>query len=265
MSQPSTTTAAVPVDDRRPDLAVFWRPGCSSCLKVKEFIEQTGMSFDSINVMEREGAMEEVMAAGLMSIPVVRKNGKYIYAQSLDDVAALVGIRRNHKRLPNHVLLDRWDPILTISRKIIAQFSDEDLEVNAIPNRKRSIKRLAVHIFQIVIAFRRQIEDGVKEIKPIQGYMDPSIVTKVDVLAFAEKTQDGLTTWLASGGRTAIPPRLSTYYGEQDSGQVIERAVWHCAQHMRQLDVVAVGRLGAEFVAHPEIYEGLPLPARIWA
>src|SRR6476620_8225485 len=118
------TTSAKPAQDLRPDVAVFWRPGCSSCLKVKEFMEQTGIPFDSVNVMEREGAMEEITAAGLMSIPAVRKNGKYIYAQSLDDVAALVGARRHHKRLSNDAMLDRWDPILTKAREIIAQFSD---------------------------------------------------------------------------------------------------------------------------------------------
>jgi hypothetical protein len=215
--------------------------------------------------MEREGAMEEITAAGLMSIPAVRKNGKYIYAQSLDDVAALVGARRNHKRLSNDAMLDRWDPILTTAREIIAQFSDADLETNAIPRRQRTLKKVSVHIFQIPIAFRRQIQEGITEIKPIQGYMDPNIRNKADVLAFAEKTQTELKTWLASSGRAAITDRLKTYYGEQDSGQVIERAVWHCAQHTRQLDVVAVGRLGAEFVAPPELYDGLPLPARIWA
>jgi glutaredoxin len=251
--------------EQRPDLAVFWQPGCSSCLKVKEFLEGTGLPFDSVNILEREGAMEEIMAAGLRSIPVVRKNGKYIYAQSLDDVAGHIGVTRNHKRLPNDVLLDRWDPILTKARAIIAQFSDEDLEKDAIPTRKRTIKKVSVHIFQIVIAFRRQIEDGITEIKPIQGYMDPSIKTRADVLAFAEKVQDGLRTWLANGGRAMIADRLQTYYGQQDSGQVIERAVWHCTQHTRQLDHVCVGRLGKEFLVPPELYAGLPLPARIWA
>jgi hypothetical protein len=40
--------------------------------------------------------------------------------------------------------------------------------------------------------------------------------------------------------------------------------VWHCTQHARQLDVIAAGRLGAEFEIEQELYAGLPLPKRLW-
>ena len=35
-------------------LKVYWQPGCSSCLKTKEFLIANGMEFDSINVLEDE-------------------------------------------------------------------------------------------------------------------------------------------------------------------------------------------------------------------
>ena len=45
--------------DQQHPLKVYWQPGCSSCLKTKEFLIDNGMKFDSINVLEDErGFME---------------------------------------------------------------------------------------------------------------------------------------------------------------------------------------------------------------
>ena len=40
-------------------LKVYWQPGCSSCLKTKEFLIANGMEFDSINVHEDETGFKE--------------------------------------------------------------------------------------------------------------------------------------------------------------------------------------------------------------
>lgn len=248
----------------RPDISVYWKPGCSNCLRVKEFLEGTGMPFESLNVEADSDALEEMTAAGLSSVPAVRNGARIIYGQNLDDVAAHIGIVRSGKKLSNDALLDRWNPLLTTTIRILEKFSDADLQADVIPARKRSVLRLAVHVFQIVIAFRMQVEEGLIENKPVEGYVDPAIRTREDVLAFANKVNAELETWLATGGRAAIPARMATFYGEQDSSQVVERAVWHCAQHVRQLDIIAAGRLGAELEVPPELYEGLPLPKRLW-
>ena len=31
---------------------VYWQPGCSSCLKTKEFLETNNVKFESINILE---------------------------------------------------------------------------------------------------------------------------------------------------------------------------------------------------------------------
>ena len=31
---------------------VYWQPGCSSCLKTKEFLETNNIKFESINILE---------------------------------------------------------------------------------------------------------------------------------------------------------------------------------------------------------------------
>jgi glutaredoxin len=250
--------------EQREDVSVYWRPGCSSCLKVKEFVEEQGIAFESVNVAANTKAMEEIFAAGLRSIPAVRRGDRFVYAQSLEDVASLLGVSRDHKRLSNSDLFARWEPILKRARRIVEKFSDADLNSRVIPIRERTLKELAIHIFQITVAFRKQMDEGVLEIKPICAYVDPSIVTKADLLTYIDKMTAALHDWLASDKPNAITARIPTYYGEQDSGQVIERAVWHCMQHARQLDIISAGRFGAEFEMPQELYAGLPLPKRLW-
>lgn len=253
----------------RPDVSVYWRPGCSSCLKVKEFVEDTGIEFESVNVAatdERnvELLVAEVTEAGLRSIPVVRKGKRFVYAQSLDDVAELLGVTRNHTRLPDAALFERWRRVLVVGRGIVAKFPEDELKRRVIPDRDRSVKDIAVHVSQIVHAYLRQIDEGVTDIKPIQAYVDPAIVTGRDVLAFMEHREGELAAWVNAGKPSAIAARIPTFYGEQEAGQVLERAVWHCSQHVRQLDIVAAGRLGAELDVLAGLFDNLPLPRRLW-
>ena len=42
------------------DFKVYWQPGCSSCLRAKEFLATRGIAYESINVRARPEAMEEL-------------------------------------------------------------------------------------------------------------------------------------------------------------------------------------------------------------
>jgi glutaredoxin len=60
---------------------VYWQPWCTSCLRVREFLEKRGIAFDSVNVLEREGAMEELRGLGARSVPVVARGGEFVFAR----------------------------------------------------------------------------------------------------------------------------------------------------------------------------------------
>jgi glutaredoxin/uncharacterized damage-inducible protein DinB len=265
-----TIHAAQPVSAADAEkIAVYWRPGCSGCLALKEFMEDSGIPFESIDITadpsKTDGIMAELAGAGIRTIPAIRRGGKYIYAQSIEDVAKLLGVRCDHERLSNEELYKRWEQILPVAYRIVEKFPEHMFAERAIPVRGRTLRELAVHLFQIPYGWIEQMDNGLLEIKPLLAYCDPKIVTKSDILAHNRKSQEDLRKWLASGRAAELPARTPTYYGEQPLGQVLERAVWHCTQHARQLDVVAVGRAGAEFEIPAELYEGLPLPKRIWS
>jgi len=258
------TTSPMAEKAARPEVSVYWKPGCSSCLKAKEFVEENGIFYESVNVVEDTDAMDEIMAAGLRSIPVVRRGDKYVYAQSLDDVAELLEVTRNHQRLTQDQLLERWDAILDKATVVIESFTEEQLRRNAITGRDRPIKDLCSHVFQVVEAFMAQLKDDTIDARALGADARKNIVTRADLLAYIKTIHANYRAWLAAGGAKSIPDRMVTYYGNQPSGQVLERGVWHSTQHTRQLDYVAAG-MGAELQVPTDLYEGLPLPKRLWA
>ena len=73
------------------NLKVYWRPGCSSCVKVKEHLHQLGVPFESIDVAARPDAMAELAALGVKTVPVVARGREFVFAQALEDVSRLVG------------------------------------------------------------------------------------------------------------------------------------------------------------------------------
>jgi glutaredoxin len=248
----------------RPAISVFWIPGCSSCLKTKEFVEEQGVPFESVNVSENQEAMDELAAAGLRGLPVVRRGDKYVYAQFIDNVAELLEVSRNRRRLSKDELLERWEKVLERGRDIIAGFDEQILERRAMADRDRSIKVLSSHVFQINEAFRKMIDEGMVDTRTIGDDPRADIVTRNDLLSYIDKMLEQYRAWRAAGRSNLIPERVRTFYGEHPSQPVLERYVWHSAQHTRQLDHVAAG-LGAELRMPPELYSDLPLPKRLWA
>jgi glutaredoxin len=258
---PAILTAAS-VD--RTAITIYWVPGCSSCVRLKEFVTDHGLEFESVNVLEHPEGMDELTAAGLRGVPAVRNGSKFAYAQSLDDVADLLGVANRHDRLPQHILLHRWDQILLKAKSIIIAFDGEALCRRVIPQRERTIRELSIHVFQVAESFMRQVADDTINARAI--YLDPrpDIKTRDQLLAYIEGTHTEFRNAFLQASSKPIPHRLNTHYGHQPSAQVLERGVWHSAQHARQLDFVAAG-MGAELQIPEGLYAGLPLPKRLWA
>lgn len=251
----------------RPEISVYWKPGCSMCLRVKEFLEEQGIPFESLNVMERDDAMDELVAAGVRGLPVVRRGAQVILAQSLDDLSEFVGASGDHNgaRLSQDELLERWDHVLAAARKVISGFDPETLEQRAIPVRERTIKELSAHVFQIPEAFLKIVNEGVVDTRDIQARPRANIVTRSDLLSYIDAVHEHYRAWRAAGGDRLIGDHIETFWGRQPAIVVLERFVWHSTQHTRQLDIVAAGRAGAELQVAQDLYARLPLPARLWA
>lgn len=249
-----------------PALRVYWRPGCSSCVKVKEFLSGLGIDYESVNVSARPEAMEELLALGVRTVPVVARGSEYVFAQELADVSRFVGREVTFRRLPAPELVKKWLTILEAAQRHVVQLPPERLAERATPGRDRSIRDLAYHVYQIPDAFLQAVEDGVEDLTAVYNAPPPAATkTPGDIRAYGAAVSARLRRWWAGVEDKTCAGSLQTYYGSQPLHHVLERSTWHSAQHARQIVAVLEGfGIAPEGPLTPEDYAGLPMPAGLW-
>ena len=247
-------------------LRVYWRPGCSSCVKVKEFLAGLGVEFESINVSARPEAMDELRSLGVRTVPVVARGKEYVFAQELADVSRFIGRAVDFRRLPPDALIRKWRTVLAAAQRHVMQIPPERLKERATEGRDRSIRDLAYHIYQVPDSFLQAVEDGVQDLTSVYNAPPPpSVKTVGDVRDYGKGIAERLERWWQREGARAASAKVTTYYGEQPLHHVMERCVWHSAQHARQV-IAVLERFGiaANGPLTADDYAGLPLPSGLW-
>ena len=247
-------------------LRVYWRPGCSSCVKVKEFLSQLGVEYESVNVSAQPEAMDELHALGVRTVPVVTRGRDYVFAQALEDVSRFVGREVRIERLPEDVLVRKWLHVLEAAQRHVVQIPQERLHERATDGRNRSIRDLAYHIYQIPDSFLQAVEDGVSDLTSIyNAEPPPNVRTAEDIRDYGAGVTARLRRWSSASLPGSRGQTVKTYYGERPLHELLERCAWHSAQHARQI-IVVLERFG--ITAHgpltSEDYAGLPMPVGVW-
>ena len=247
-----------------PRVRLFWQPGCSSCVKVKEFLSNNEVDFQSVNILEDQDAKRELIALRNRSVPVLLQGDRAIYAQSLDDVAKFVGKTRQVERLAPEILIERWLQFLRISRELITRLPTDKLEARPVPERERSNLQLSYHIFQIPESLLETVENGITDSRDISNAKYDHLRTAHDLLTYADTIISRMERWQACVSPDWFGSTVETYYGEQPAMQVLERGTWHSGQHARQLDFVVTSLTGTATAIPASAYVGLPMPDGIW-
>jgi glutaredoxin len=247
-------------------LRVYWRPGCSSCVKVKEFLSGLGIEYESINVSAAPQAMEELRALGVRTVPVVARGKDYVFAQELADVSRFVGRDVTFRRLAAPELVQKWLNVLEAAQRHVMQVPPGRLGERATLGRDRSIRDLAYHVYQVAEAFLQAVEDGKEDLTAIYNAPPPAAVrTPQDIRAYGASVTAHLRRWWAGVQDKSCGGIVKTYYGVQPLHHVLERCVWHSAQHARQIIAVLEGfGITPQAPLTAQDYAGLPLPAGLW-
>ena len=260
----STTPASASSSE---PLKVYWQPGCTGCLRMKEFLTKHGVEFVSVNVLaDKEGLDELVKLAG-RHVPIARRGNEWVDGQVLADLARIAGIPLPRATmLPPAELAQRVQVILSTVRRLTAQIPEDTLDA-LLPDRPRSYRQLVAHIAQIIEAFLDLVEHGKRlEYAAYNQDVPPHVRSKQDLLDFVDRERERFRAWwLAHGNAFDFSRTADVYYGTQSLHEFLERSTWHSAQHTRQLTLVVEklglqpdGPLGAAELA------GLPLPDHAW-
>jgi glutaredoxin/uncharacterized damage-inducible protein DinB len=246
-------------------IRVFWQPGCTSCLRTKEFLTAQGVDYQSINVQDDEQGMAALLELGARSVPVVALGERFVYAQSLADVVKFLGLTlRPSERLPPDGLARRIGVVLRAALRYVRQIPDEKLNVD-VRNRKRSARVLAHHVFRIVEAFLEAASGATLTYQSTVMPPAPGVETQADLARYGEQVLARFERWWASCADKSCKTVMETYYGSHSMHEVLERTAWHCAQHTRQL-MMLLEMLGIDpdGPLAPAELAGLPLPEKVW-
>lgn len=240
----------------------YWMPGCSSCLRMKEFIGKSGRDWVAINADEDPSARAELTARGLV-LPAARVGDRWVNGVDLAAVADLLEVSYQAPAiLPVAELAARYNLNLDVARSIIAQLTGEMLAYS-LPNRKRPMLDVANQVASVMRAFLQAYYD---DKHTTESYKKPDFVrTGPDVLSRLDETRQLFSTWWEEDGFDDPLDRVTeTYWGYPTLHEVLEREVWHTTQHVRQLEYV-LKEFGV--TPHRPLTEanlaGLPLPAGI--
>mgnify|MGYP003381958610 FL=1 len=248
-------------------LRLYWQPGCTSCLRTREFLQEHQIEFESINVRSDPHALESLRELGVRTVPVLARGTQFVLAQDLDEVASFVGTKLERQRLDCPTLLARLNSLLVVAERLTRELPASRLH-ERLPQRERTWLDLAYHIPMIVEGFLAAARGGALtyqhyELTPPQASRDIQ-----SIAAIAAHIRQQLQQWALehSAKRALADQVLTTYFGNKPLQLVLERTTWHVAQHCRQLDhlVGSSSDRGGPSCLEPQLFAGLPMPAAIW-
>ena len=245
----------------------YWQPGCTSCLRMKEFLTRHGVPFVSVNVLEDKDGFAELAALGIRSVPIVRRGDEWANGQVLRDVARVARIPwGGASMLPPAELAARLVEIQTAAQRLFQQIPDDKLDM-LLPYRPRSYGQLGYHIFNICDAFLEHEVLGQPLMEGAYGRVPaPEAHTKAKILAYGRDVLERFERWWKGPGQTTdFSRKAQVYYGDVTLHHYLERTTWHSGQHLRQLAMV-LNRLEIAPDRPPtkETFAGLPMPDKVW-
>jgi len=206
------------------------------------------------------------MAQGLDSVPAVCLDDTCVPGGDLGAIAGLLGLDYTPPDVLSPLALyERIVHILDAAGRYISQVPFDGLSYKS-PDRDRSFRELGRHIVLIGRAFLRAYDESEFSNTWFREVDVPVSLTGDDLATEMRETQAALTAWWQlSGHEDPMDRVIESYWGNHTLHEVLEREVWHTAQHTRQvmmiltqLDIAPDRPLTAADLA------GLPLPERVW-
>jgi len=198
-------------------------------------------------------------------VPVVSKGDRFVYAQSIGDVAAFLGLDAAvGPQLSPPELVDRLDLVLAAAQRFWRQMPDEAL-ARKLPNRDRSYRVLAHHIFRIPEAFLEVMEGTPLSYEMLTTPPPEDMLTVEKVAAYGQEVRDRMKSWWLALEDVTGEQRVPTYYGDQPMHEVLERTTWHTAQHVRQtMMILEQMGIAPDRPLTADDLAGLPVPEKVW-
>lgn len=207
----------------------------------------------------------ELRRLGARSIPVLSRGDDWVFAQNIAHVVKFLGLNEAAGPvLSPEQLLRRVSLFVQTATTIIPQMPDA-LQAKEVPNRPRSYRVLAHHIFRI--------PDGMMQAAGGETLTNDLLMPPVpadlhgfaDIGRYGQQVLDRLQDWWATKADHTGKQVVHTYYGDQSLHEVMERSTWHCGQHVRQwLMLLEMEGVTPAATLEASAFKDLPMPSSVW-
>ena len=172
-------------------------------------------------------------------MPAVSVGDRAVHGWNPAGYAELLGVPyAANTQLPVRELARRMDRILESAQGLVQRFDAAQLDVIP-PERKRSIRDLAFHVFRVGLSFIDTMDQGRMPDTWFEERAPAGMQDGGDVARWGALVRGRITGWFEGARDDEFERVLEIYYGPQGAHDLLERTTWHCGQHLRQLYVLA--------------------------
>jgi glutaredoxin len=249
----------------REAIRVYWIPGCSSCLRAKEFLEKTGFPFESINVLESHEA-EVTLKELNLTVPSVVVGAEGVPGLDLVGIAQLIGYDYQPPAiLAPEVMKDKYIAIIDALARLVNQLPPGGLDEAQSSERNRDLRTLAGHATSIMRTFLYAYDNDVFDKSLNSAPPLETIQTTDQLISRARETKVLFETWWKMlGFDDDLDHVIDTYFGSRTLLEILERQTWHTGHHVRQIaHRVELFGITPDWATMDDDLNGLPLPDRI--
>ena len=216
-------------------------------------------------MLEDAAGLAELRRLGARSVPVLSRGDEWTFAQNIAHVVKFLGLNEKAGPVLTPVqLVVRLERFLDIALRIIPQMPDDKLETE-VPNRPRSYRVLAHHVFRIAETFLEVAADSELTYEKLTVRPPDMMRTTADITAYGAGVRQRLAAWWDAKADKSGRDPVQTYYGPQILHEYLERTTWHVGQHTRQW-VMLLGMNGIAPDGPPgeADFANLPMPSSVW-
>lgn len=265
------------------DIHLYWATGCTSCLRIKEFLERNNIEFVSKNILHKsdtenpyrsavgikgadETLLNEMEQYGLPDhVPIVRKGTEWADGKDLPGVADLLDLEHTVSILPVDELYHRIKAYIEATQRYLSYIPEARLTDN-IPKRHRSYADLILHTFSIPHVFVMH-EAGVPmdSVPRMEHSWDHE--STIALSTYGYTVEDRFTDWFNQPGQECDwTDTAKVFWGTPTKHEFFERTTWHTGQHVRQLEWIIVNEFNnhIENRMDPSLFDKLPMPDKVW-
>lgn len=216
-------------------------------------------------MLEDPAGLDELRRLGARSVPVLSRGDDYVFAQNIGHVVKFLGLNEaTGPVLSPDQLIERIGRFLDAGIRMIPQMPDAKLATE-VPNRPRSYRVLAHHIFRIPETFLEVAHGATLTYENLTARPPDAMVGNAGITAYGMDVRARLAAWWAAKPDKTGRDPVQTYYGPQILHEYLERTTWHVGQHVRQwVMLLGMAGIAADRPPGEADFANLPMPSQVW-